>query len=71
MPKKTNVQRLKDEALIDPDVALAQNVSDVINALTPNEVEELLSLKRHFKAAGADVRPLGKGEETVEAVVIL
>jgi len=65
------VQQLTDAGLIDPGAQLNKKFKDVINALTPNEAEELISLKRHLDNAKIDNEPLGKGGQKPQMVVIL
>lgn len=67
----TNAQRLTDEGLIDESLKkLPPKYHKVIDALTPNEVDELISLNRHLKSLGITVDALGQGGKAQNVVIL-
>jgi gluconate kinase len=64
------VKQLRDARLIAKGFRLKQEYRDVINALTPNEIEELISLKGHLDSLKIRTEELGE-HGVAQAVVIL
>jgi hypothetical protein len=62
MRTRRNAKKLRDAGLV-PNAAVPEQYKEMIDQLSPEELEALLALKRRVDAAGEPVEPLTVAEE--------